>query len=225
MVVKEWTYPIHQKQKGEPPRERHYIEQFYKFQGTIKDFADLLNYTWQKKYSKKKVETCPKFEEYLEENPVTFYVKDIESGSPTYRQLLHWSKGSYIKCDEKYAWDERRTDKRNEIIRLADEQIAEKIAEQLPYVYKKVLQGLDEIDEAVDNSKFQGKFNPTQAEYATRGRSHVVDDLQKLSGKDKDYKVKADVDSNNIVQYQGVNNLLEAFYVSKAEWDKRKQKQ
>ena len=223
MAIKEWTYPIHEEQKGEPPRAKHYLQYFYKFNGTIKEFAKLLKYAWQKKHDPTMPKPCPKFDDILEDQPINFYISDEDKGAPTENQLRHWSKGSYVKCDEKHSWDERRTSKRNEIGRLAEENIAEKIAENLPYVYKEVVKGFDEINEAVTNSKLQGKFNPTQAEYATRGRSHIVDDLQKLSGKDKDFNVKADVDSKNVVQYQGVNNLLEAFYVSKAEWDKRKQ--
>ena len=34
---------------------------------------------------------------------------------------------------------------------------------------------------------------------------------------------KVDVEADTTVEYKGVNNLLEAFYVSKTEWDKRKQ--
>ena len=78
------------------------------------------------------------------------------------------------------------------------------------------------MDEAVDNSRMIGNFTPHQSESATKGRGHIVDSLLKLSGKDKNYNVKADVDAQSKVQYAGVDNLLEAFHASKAEWDKHK---
>ena len=67
-----------------------------------------------------------------------------------------------------------------------------------------------------------GNFTPHQAESATKGRNHAVNSLLQLLGKDKDYKVKADVESKSKVEYAGVDNLLEAFHASKAEWDKHK---
>jgi len=68
-----------------------------------------------------------------------------------------------------------------------------------------------------------GKFTPHQAESATKGRNNAVNSLLQLTGKDKNYNVKADVDAETKVEYSNVDNLLEAFHASKAEWDKHKQ--
>jgi hypothetical protein len=81
------------------------------------------------------------------------------------------------------------------------------------------------VDESVKNSKMMGNSTRHQAESATKGRNHAVNSLLQLTGKDKNYNVKADVDSNTKVEYQNVDNLLEAFRASKAEWDKHKQQQ
>jgi len=41
-----------------------------------------------------------------------------------------------------------------------------------------------------------GKFTPHQAESATKGRNNAVNSLLQLTGKDKDYNVKADVNAD-----------------------------
>ena len=48
------------------------------------------------------------------------------------------------------------------------------------------------------------------------------EDKQLTQEKPTNYN-KTDIDAETKVQHQGVNELVEAFYVSKAEWDKRKQ--
>ena len=46
------------------------------------------------------------------------------------------------------------------------------------------------------------------------------EDKQLTQEKPTNYN-KTDIDAETRVQHQGVNELVEAFYVSKAEWDKR----
>ena len=57
------------------------------------------------------------------------------------------------------------------------------------------MDGLEETNEAVKNSKDMGNFTPHQAESATKSRAHVVDSLQKLIGEDKNYNIKTDVNA------------------------------
>ena len=135
--------------------------------------------------------------------------------------MKEWSKGTNTSCDEKHSWDERRTSKRNEINRLADENIAAKVTELMPYVLTEVIKGLKETDDAVEFSKAIGNFTPHQSESATKSRMHVVDSLQKISGKDKDYKLKADVEADvnkqTTIHNQKWEELVEAFRSGRQE--------
>ena len=223
MAITEWTDKIHECQKGEVQRERCYLEPYYFFNGNLNDYSKLLKYVFTNKHTEKPSETNREYDSFLEKHPICFHSHDIKKGcAPTYVQLQNWSRGQNIDCDVKYSWDDRRTSKRNEVNRLAEENLAAQLTEDLPYFYECVKKGFNEVDEAVDNSKMMGNFTPHQAESATKGRNHAVNSLLQLLGKDKDYKVKADVDSKSKVEYQGVDNLLEAFHASKAEWDKHK---
>ena len=53
------------------------------------------------------------------------------------------------------------------------------------------------------------------AESATKGRNHAVNSLLQLTGKDKDYKVKADVNADvnteTTVNNPGLNKIAEAY--------------
>ena len=223
MAITEWHTPIHECQKGEVQRERCYLEPYFFFNGNLKDYAELLQYAYDKKYRPDICQTSAQHEEFLEKHPICFHPYDVKKGTaPTHIQLKEWSRGVNVSCDEKYNWDDRRSSKRNEVNRLAEENLAAQLTEDLPYFYECVKKGFNEVDEAVDNSKMMGNFTPHQAESATKGRNHAVNSLLQLLGKDKDYKVKADVESKSKVEYQGVDNLLEAFHASKAEWDKHK---
>jgi hypothetical protein len=226
MAITEWHEPIHECQKGEVQRERCYLEPYFFFNGNLKDYAELLQYAFDKLHAKTLPETRQDFEEYLSKHPICFYPDDVRKGKPpSLNQLQHWSKGQNTSCDEKHNWDARRSSKRNEVNRLAEENLAAQLTEDLPYFYECVKRGFKEVDESVKNSKMMGNFTPHQAESATKGRNHAVNSLLQLTGKDKNYNVKADVDSNTKVEYQNVDNLLEAFRASKAEWDKHKQQQ
>ena len=74
--------------------------------------------------------------------------------------------------------------------------MAAQFAEDMPYFYECVKKGFQEVDESVDNAKMMGNFTPHQAESATKGRNHAVTSLLQLTGKDKEYNVKADVNAD-----------------------------
>ena len=226
MAITEWHEPIHECQKGEVQRERCYLEPYFFFNGNLKDYAELLQYAYAKKYQPDFCQTSAQHEEFLEKHPICFHPYDIKKGSaPTHIQLKEWSRGVNVSCDEKHNWDARRSSKRNEVNRLAEENLAAQLTEDLPYFYECVKRGFKEVDESVENAKMMGKFTPHQAESATKGRNNAVNSLLQLTGKDKNYNVKADVDAETKVEYSNVDNLLEAFHASKAEWDKHKQQQ
>ena len=197
MAITEWHTPIHECQKGEVQREWCYLEPYYFFNGNLKDYSNLLAYAFAKQYEQNLHKTCTNYEEFLEKQPICFHPYDKDKGqAPTYQQLRHWSNGVNTSCDEKHNWDERRSSKRNEFSRLQSENMAAQFAEDMPYFYECVKKGFQEVDESVDNAKMMGNFTPHQAESATKGRNHAVTSLMQLTGKDKDYNVKADVNAD-----------------------------
>ena len=196
MAITEWTEKIHECQKGEVQRERCYLEPYYFFNGNLKDYAELLQYAYDKKYQPDSHVTHTQYDEFLEKHPICFHSYDIKNGkSPTYNQLKEWNRGQNIECDIKHSWDDRRSSKRNEVNRLAEENLAAQLVDDLPYFYLAIKQDMDMVDESVDNSRMMGNLTPHQAESATKAKHHIIDSILKLTGKDKDYKLKADVDS------------------------------
>ena len=194
MAITNWTESIHECQKGEVRREWCYLNQYYPFFGDLKQYSELLQYAFDKKYNSTITQPSPEFDSYLEKHEICFHPDDIKKGKPpSHGQIRQWSKGSNTSIPEKHTWNERRTSKQNEVSRLAEQNAAATIAEKLPYIIDCVVKGLDETDEAVKNSKDMGNFTPHQAESATKSRGHVVESLQKLTGKDKNYNFKADV--------------------------------
>ena len=197
MAITEWHEPIHECQKGEVQRERCYLEPYYFFNGNLKDYAELLHYAYAKKFTPDQLQTNSQHEEFLDKHPICFHPYDVKNHKPpSYNQLKEWSKGTNTSCDEKHNWDARRSSKRNEVNRLAEENLAAQLTEDLPYFYECVKRGFKEVDESVENSKMMGNFTPHQAESATKGRNHAVNSLLQLTGKDKNYNVKADVDAD-----------------------------
>ena len=224
MAITQWTEKIHECQKGEVQRERCYLEPFYFFTGDLKQYAELLKYAYSKKHTPNQLPTNSQYDLFLDEHPICFHPHDIKKGCPpSHDQLKNWSRGQNIDCDVKYSWDNRRSSKRNEVSRLAEENLAARLVDDLPYFYHSIKEDVKMVDESVQNSRIMGNLTPHQAESATKAKHHIIDGILKLTGKDKDYKVKADVDSNSKVEYAGVDNLLEAFHASKAEWDKHKE--
>lgn len=197
MAISNWTEPIHECQQGEVRREWCYLHQYYPFFGDLKQYAELLKYVFCQKYTSNIPQPAPEFDKYLEKHEIQFHPDDIRKGKPPSHDVIkNWSKGSNTAIDEKHTWNERRISKQNEVGRLAEQNAAATIAEQLPYIVDCVVNGLKETDEAVRNSKNMGNFTPHQAESATKSRAHVVESLQKLTGKDKNYNVKTDVNAD-----------------------------
>ena len=197
MAITNWTEKIHECQKGEVNREWCYLNQYYNFNGNLKDFSELLEYAFSKDIRNEQGKSKEIFDNFLTKHKICFHPDDVRNGKPpSYKQLGNWSNGQNINCDEKYNWDARRSSKRNEVNRLAEENLAAQLTEDLPYFYECVKKGFQEVDESVENAKMMGKFTPHQAESATKGRNHAVNSLMQLTGKDKDYNVKTDVNAD-----------------------------
>ena len=73
------------------------------------------------------------------------------------------------------------------------------------------MKGMKETDDAVEYSKAIGNFTPHQAESATKSRLHVIDSIQRITGKDKNYNVKADVEKETKVSSPGLDKIAEAY--------------
>ena len=65
MAITEWHEPIHECQKGEVQRERCYLEPYFFFNGNLKDYAELLQYAFDKAHAQNSPQTRHEFEEYL----------------------------------------------------------------------------------------------------------------------------------------------------------------
>lgn len=197
MAITEWHTPIHECQKGEVQREWCYLEPYYFFTGNLKDYSKLLKYAFKKQHTPNQPSTNPQYEKFLEKHPICFHPYDIEKGEPpSHDQLKNWSKGQNISCDEKHNWDERRSSKRNEIGRLQSENMAAQFAEDMPYFYNTMKDDIEMVNESVDNARMMGNLTPHQAESATKAKHHIIDGVMKITGKDKDYNVKADVNAD-----------------------------
>lgn len=197
MAITEWHEPIHECQEGEVRREWCYLHQYYTFYGNLDQFAELLKYSYKIQYTENPPEPNEIYDNYLEKHPICFHPDDIKKGKPPSKhQIYNWSKGQNTSSTEKHNWDDRRGSKQNEVSRLAEQNAAATIAEQLPYIIDCLVKGFKETDEAVQYAKAIGSFTPHQAESATKSRLHVIDSLQKATNKDKNYNVKADVDAD-----------------------------
>ena len=222
MAITEWHTPIHECQKGEVQRERCYLEPYFFFNGNLKDYAELLQYAYDKKHGPDQVQTKSQYEEFLQKHPICFYPDDVRKGkAPTHKQLKNWSAGQNINCNEKYNWDERRSSKRNEVNRLAEENMAAQLAEDIPYFYLSLKNDIAMVNESVDNARMMGNLTPHQAESATKAKHHIIDGALKLTGKDKDYKLKADVEADvnkqTTIHNQKWEELVEAFRSGRQE--------
>ena len=76
---------------------------------------------------------------------------------------------------------------------------------------------LDKIIEAIELGQPLSQINQ-----GIQGLKTINEDKQLTQEKPTNYN-KTDIDAETKVQHQGVNEIVEAFYVSKTEWDKRKQ--
>lgn len=222
MAITEWHEPIHECQKGEVQRERCYLEPYFFFNGNLKDYAKLLKYCFAKQHTQNLPKTNSQYDKFLEDHPICFHPYDINKGQPpTYEQLRNWSKGANTECDEKHNWDERRGSHRNEFSRLALENMSAQFAEDMPLFYNSMKDDITMVDESVDNARMMGSLTPHQAESATKAKHHIIDGVMKITGKDKDYKVKADVnadvESKTTIHNQKWEDLVEAFRSGRQE--------
>ena len=80
----------------------------------------------------------------------------------------------------------------------------------------KVTESEINYDDSRPHLKAQGKHYVSNAR---RTNWEILKDLGDIEDRTQKHKVESD----NTIHYEGVDNLLEAFHASKAEWDKHKE--
>ena len=196
MPITKWESPIYEKQIGEVDREYHYLKQYYSFYGNLREFSEILEYSFKKQHSTNLPKTFQLYEEFLEDHPIEFLPYDIKKGKPpSYDMLLKWNGGVNAKCEPHYTWDNRRANFQNENTKLLTQNLAAQLAEKSPYIFNTLYKGFEETEEAIENDRCEGKFNSHKVESATRARNNVIDGLLKVTGKDKDVNINAEVSS------------------------------
>ena len=141
---------------------------------------------------------------------------ELGSKPPAYKTIINWSGPA---CNK---WIERKAAKR----------AAEK---------QDILDTLHELDKADAIEEFllkksirQKLLNRLEREAETERLSQIKHGVDAYTNLNDDSRVdkeeptsytsqKLDVDADTKIAYEGVDNLLEAFHASKAEWDKHKE--
>lgn len=193
MAIEDWSEDISLPQNGEVLREWLYLEQFYPFNGGLKDYAELLDYAFTKQTSPNPPPSIPEFDKYLEEHPVQFYRDDIKNGkAPLYDTIRSWSKGRNCKADIKHTWIARRTAFRKRVKILTMENLAAEYNRDLPWLYQTNKQSIIDTEYAVKSSKAQNKFTPNQAEAAANAKAKSTTTMKDIV-EVEDAPFKADV--------------------------------
>ncbi len=198
MVIKTWSYPIHEHQEGEVGRERTYLEQFFIFPGNLTDFSYFVDYVFKKLYSEKPPKSNREYDEILNKyfhDEFEFDAYDLKkSQAPSNNQFEQWSKGQNCNADVKYTWKQIRTSFRDEIFQDKKEDVSLIIANALVELTNTTL-FLNRLNKSiVEQEKINGKFTSNKSESANKANKANVDTLLSLQGEDK--TLKADVNLN-----------------------------
>lgn len=198
MVIKKWSYPIHEHQEGEASRERTYLEQFFLFPGNLSQYSEFIDHVFKKLHAPKSHPTCTQYDNILKEyykNNFEFDVYDLKKGSaPTLVQLKHWSAGSNCSAEIKYTWKQIRTSFRDETFQDKKENVKLIVADALLELTETTLYLNRENKSIVKKEKMEGKFTSNKSESANKANKANVDTLLSLQGDDK--TLKADVNLN-----------------------------
>ena len=130
---------------------------------------------------------------------------------PKYQTLKNWSS-----CNK---WTVRKESKRT----AEDQEILEQLHEMEKEQKAKTFRAKQEIEEKLlDNILIAIELEQplSQINQGVQALKTLNEDKQLTQEKPTNYN-KTDIEAETRVQHQGVNELVEAFYVSKAEWDKR----
>jgi len=142
--------------------------------------------------------------------------KEQKGAKPvTYKTIGKWAGE---KCNK---WRRRKEAKRQ----CEKQDLMETMAEMEKKQQAKTFQAKQEIEEKLlDNIITAIELGQplSQINQGVQALKTLNEDKQLTQEKPTNYN-KTDIDAETKVQHQGVNELVEAFYVSKAEWNKRKQ--
>lgn len=131
----------------------------------------------------------------------------------TYNTIRKWARDS---CNK---WQRRKEAKRQ----CEKEDLMETLAELEKKQQEKTFRAKQEIEEKLlDNIIMAIELEQplSQINQGVQALKTLNEDKQLTQEKPTNYN-KTDIEAETRVQHQGVNELVEAFYVSKAEWDKR----
>ena len=199
MVIKTWSYPIHEHQEGEVSRERTYLEQFFIFPGNLTDFSYFVDYVFKKLHIPNQYPANTKYDEILHKyyhDEFEFDVYDLKKGqAPSKTQFRLWSSGQNCNADVKHTWKEIRTSFRNEIFQDKKEDVQLIVADALMELTETTLYLNRENKSIVKKEKMNGKFTSNKSESANKANKANVETLLSLQGGDAK-TLKADVNLN-----------------------------
>ena len=132
---------------------------------------------------------------------------------PKYQTLKDWSSKNKWTIRK----EAKRTTEDTEILEQLHEMEKEQKARTFQAKQEIEEKLLDKIIEAIELGQPLSQINQ-----GIQGLKTINEDKQLTQEKPTNYN-KTDIDAETKVQHQGVNEIVEAFYVSKNEWDKRKQ--
>lgn len=131
---------------------------------------------------------------------------------PKYTTIRGWSSEN--------KWTVRKESKRT----AEDQEILEQLHEMEKEQKARTFQAKQEIEnKLLDSIMMAIEFEQplSQINQGIQALKTLNEDKQLTQEKPTNYN-KTDIEAETRVQHQGVNELVEAFYVSKTEWDKRK---
>ena len=190
MPIEQLKEPYWEKQKGEPPKQYCYFQEFLKFP------------TFNLKA----------FHQYLCEDYQNTLIDTDKAKIPSYQTVKKWSS-----CNK---WTSRKEAKRV----AEDKEILESLHEMEKEQKARTFQAKQEIEEKLLTNIITAieLGQPlSQINQGVQALKTLNEDKQLTQEKPTNYN-KTDIDAEAKVAHQGVTELLEAFYVSKTEWDKRK---
>ena len=152
------------------------------------------------------------FHQHLCDNYQRLLDSTEQAKVPKYQTLKNWSS-----CNK---WtirkEAKRTTEDTEILEQLHEMEKEQKARTFQAKQEIEEKLLDKIIEAIELGQPLSQINQ-----GIQGLKTINEDKQLTQEKPTNYN-KTDIDAETKVQHQGVNEIVEAFYVSKTEWDKRK---
>ena len=193
MPIEELQEPIWERQKGETPNQYCYFLEFLEYPTfNLKDFHQHL------------CELHKNSQKFTDKSKITSY--DV---------LRKWAGESCNKWRIRKA-AKRESEKDDLLETLHELDKEDKIDNfKLKNSFKKKL--LDRLEKEAESEKYSQLKHGVDA-YVNMSDDNRIDMEEPTTFANQ----KVDMESTNKIEYQGVENLLEVFHASKAEWDKHK---